>query len=1014
MSNKLTTTCIQNNHSCSTDPSKPCYTITLDDKPSDTDHFADQFKNQNLDDFEKIGPYERIALNIAQIINPDEDHPKPPKGGCLISIEGPWGSGKSTIVKILKTHLDKITKKNKTENKKHEKTQAPENKHPEFDVFTFNVNTHEGDPLRTAFLEQLIDHYIKIKWIKLTKKEQDKYDEKQNPTDIDWPKEKEELNQIKQTTEPGKLNLTFKNFFFALTILLMTIGSYILSKTISETEEIHAGLKFTTEFKYGITFLLSPILLLISCVFISKTYNFLFRKKYEFKISPTQGLSHFTSSPTISTTSPTATFFENTFKNIIKEILTKNSKRKIIIVIENLDRVNPKRVNDIWTSLKTFIHEPHTNKQDNNWLNSVYFITPIATEKLQFDNTIYLQEDHDNNDDKSNITTDTTSFLNKNFTHRNHVPMPILSKWKIYFYKQLKNAYPNHQFPSNEKDKIYLLYTREYHLHTKQKQQTPRDIKHFINMIGFVHSQWYKTYPLSHIAAFKTHAKLQNAIKTNDANMISEIFLGIQTLDHDPAELNSIEQIVGDEDLRKNLAGLTYNLSPNAAEEIILTNNIISAINNKNENLFDLHYHKNNTCFWNILNQQSQLIFNNLEYGSTIKAYIFYLNSKAYQEASEQKIQFDEKFTTILIENLLRDHTHAEENKKDISNLTSQIKKLNSKELYTKIIYALGDYVSKKSKTGGSNFNLDQGLKYLDVMLTLTKQTQIQWPDLTLKKSIKFHILNFSDWINFCSKLSEIDPDHQIASYMTTDKPPIDFRDELKKSFKPDSILSLDIKSVLYNSRQFMSNEDWHNFICSTIEINLMLLLNPHNYGTVFSDLNQFDDYHEKGINLIAEAYRISPEIINEKIKNSTMENRTHTDNEIHHEQCSQILALLISLPTEHDYHDQINEILTLKRMSASFECHNKAYRETISELAKYFIKSLIANKYKIQDFHKLTELTDSNEYFFEACQNYITKEYPTNNEFQTLPSEIIIPESSPAAPKESNKTKDLESDPIQ
>ena len=71
--------------------------------------------------------HERVSENLYQTI-------KDASKGVTIGLEGSWGSGKSTVIKLLK---DKLAKNNE------EKTL----------FFMFDAWAHDGDPLRRIFLE---------------------------------------------------------------------------------------------------------------------------------------------------------------------------------------------------------------------------------------------------------------------------------------------------------------------------------------------------------------------------------------------------------------------------------------------------------------------------------------------------------------------------------------------------------------------------------------------------------------------------------------------------------------------------------------------------------------------------------------------------------------------------------------------------------------------------------------------------------------------------------------------
>jgi energy-coupling factor transporter ATP-binding protein EcfA2 len=104
-----------------------CHAKMLSDSPSDNDEF---------------GSHERVARALKEIILND-DH------GQATALIGSWGSGKSTIIRILQGMLSK-----------NESDQGKQIKLLQFDVWA-----HEGDPLRRSFLERLINSLIEWGWV---------------------------------------------------------------------------------------------------------------------------------------------------------------------------------------------------------------------------------------------------------------------------------------------------------------------------------------------------------------------------------------------------------------------------------------------------------------------------------------------------------------------------------------------------------------------------------------------------------------------------------------------------------------------------------------------------------------------------------------------------------------------------------------------------------------------------------------------------------------------------------
>jgi hypothetical protein len=136
-----------------------------------------------------------------------------------------------------------------------------------------------------------------------------------------------------------------------------------------------------------------------------------------------------TESTSLKTIDPTSIEFQNIFKDIFENIKRKIDT-KILIVIDNIDRVDEKDALKIWATMRTFLDFKEINYY---WKKNLWLLIPFDKPGLE---RLWKND----KDRKCTVT----SFTEKTFQITFETPLPILSDWKLYFENQFKHAFSNY------------------------------------------------------------------------------------------------------------------------------------------------------------------------------------------------------------------------------------------------------------------------------------------------------------------------------------------------------------------------------------------------------------------------------------------------------------------------------------------------------------------------------------------------------------------------------------------
>jgi hypothetical protein len=522
---------------------KRCDTKLLDDLPATSDAFASDGDT---------GPHQRVANAIADLIESAE------VGGKAIGLEGGWGSGKSTVVRFLSDRFFK---------------------NDDYTVVLFDAWAHEGDPLRRTFIESIVTELSEYGW-----------------ADKDaWKKKLEELaNRRKKTQTLITPHATPLGTLAAVSLLLIPLGIALTN----------AGLRqgVTLEFGRPVNWLFTLGLLLVLCPFwvlLVRTIRVLFKERRAPRLSDyafiTNEAVSETHTETIETPEPTSLEFDDYFRTLMAETLSKTSRR-LLLVLDNLDRVDAETARSIWGTLQTFLHD--RDHESEAWYKQVWVVVPYdpirirklwnqpEEQKLTDADERTPAEEGEQDKGPGDTTRTTESFLDKSFQVRFHVAPPVLSDWMSFLYELVKESLPGH---IEDRHMIYRVFD-----HCRARggdPPTPRELKLYVNQIGAVHRQWQHTFPIGHIAFFVLARKAHH-------RLIDELREGALPTQDD---CRLLDDETHDHDLKSSLAGLAFNVKASKGLELLLADSIWDAFKDPEPDELKKIAARNGAGFWAVL-----------------------------------------------------------------------------------------------------------------------------------------------------------------------------------------------------------------------------------------------------------------------------------------------------------------------------------------------------------------------------------------------------------------------------
>ncbi|MGD1823472.1 MAG: P-loop NTPase fold protein [Pleomorphochaeta sp.] len=543
--------------------------------------------------------HENVAISIKNIIDTHKNN------ALTIGLEGKWGSGKSTVISILKNLVTKPKEKDK------------------YIYLYIDAWAHEGDPLRRIFLEIIINQ------IDFEGKDEFLQDKKNILSS------KKKTVNIESKKAPTSLGYTLS----ALTTLVPFGAAIISTIPIEEVSFFKFDQPLHVKFFIGSLFALAPLafsFFRLIVLFLIKQFLKLFnnllssnnvKNKYFRKfLGVIKNLKNFSDSKdwkfigedTTDTTTQkisedyerSSIEFQEYFYDILNYILSLNDKQ-VILVIDNLDRINSQDSLKIWSTMQTFLQNKNPNTRKKDITKRLWIIIPYDENGLAklWENDIYKSSNNlkpQKPSEKTAVNTNTDadqytakienslnsnhilkqSFFDKCFQLRFEIPFQVQTSWVQFTKNMIKESLPN----LNEKDKAIVLKIFINSRESIADIPSPREIKTYINQVGVQKILSSKNNISIECIAYYAYIKFLK-LKTQE-----EIKQGL--LKNTIPDSEHITMLP--KDCKYQLSGILFGVNAVYGKQLLLREPIMNALNNGNKEELKELYLSHNEGFMSI------------------------------------------------------------------------------------------------------------------------------------------------------------------------------------------------------------------------------------------------------------------------------------------------------------------------------------------------------------------------------------------------------------------------------
>ena len=476
--------------------------MTESNTSNNQNKFQVKFASDEPTEQDKFGLHQNTAQAICDIIHDNKDN-----SIRAIGLFGEWGSGKSSVIEMAKKCKEKSSKQ------------------CNYKFFIYDAWCHQGDSPKTSFLLNLIDNtekdintFTKIKESNTKKTIEDEYKEikqkLENKTEIHETESKpvfsiwHVLLAISILFIPFSVKLydtgcdkswsdnPLSTFLIMLPVLVIFINYlcwrpykeilFPFSKQVLCFEVLFfLFFIFLLVVNNGVDFILALMFIALCLVALPPSFFTTNNEKHK-KDWHIAGLPNHAITTTINKISKSNEVSSFDFSNYLTKIVDdyNNANMTLVIVIDNLDRVNANIARDIWSAVWGIIAKNCNSQCDKK----PFIIIPIAEIRLQ--EILEL--------DKGMHSSHLEGLHEKIFDVILRITPPIRSDWEEYFKAKLQECLPE----SIDEQRIYFIIKilRKRNVCSEKdnektssndefKHYTPRNINSIINEVVALYYQ---------------------------------------------------------------------------------------------------------------------------------------------------------------------------------------------------------------------------------------------------------------------------------------------------------------------------------------------------------------------------------------------------------------------------------------------------------------------------------------------------------------------------------------------